>query len=251
MGLVEDGQLDATVEDLPIYIFYGPDFPGLHHVGELLAPGYYVGYVRKGDDSLRLALNSAIESAIADGTLERLYEKYGIWNDDQRELTEVAKNWPPAVDAAASRWANFGHYTWMLLRAAWTTILLSFLSMPLAIALGLAVAIGRLYGPAWVRIPCEAYVELLRGTPLLLQLFVIYYVLPNLTGVTPARVLGWRVGFGGQLLRLRSRELSGWPARHSARSDGSRPGARHDHAHGAAPGDHPAGGPHRDPAGDQ
>lgn len=199
MGLVEDGQLDATVEDLPIYIFYGADFPGLHRVGDLLAPGYYVGYVRKGDDSLRLALNAAIESAIADGALERIYKKYDVWNDDQLELAEVATNWPPATVVAESRWNNIGHYTLMLLRAAWTTIQLSFLSMPLAIVLGLAVAIGRLYGPAWIRIPCEAYVELLRGTPLLLQLFVIYYVLPQLVGVSLpefwAGVLGLAINY--------------------------------------------------------
>jgi polar amino acid transport system substrate-binding protein len=199
MGLVEDGQLDATVEDLPIYTFYAPDFPGLHRVGDLLAPGYYVAYVRKGDDSLRLALNAAIESAIADGTLERIYEKYDVWNDDQLQLTTAAANWPPTPATDQSRWNNMGHYTWMLLRAAWTTIQLSFLSMPLAIALGLAVAIGRLYGPAWVRIPCEVYVELLRGTPLLLQLFVIYYVLPQLTGVSLpefwAGVLGLAVNY--------------------------------------------------------
>jgi polar amino acid transport system substrate-binding protein len=200
MGLVEDGQLDATVEDLPIFIFYGSDFPGLHQVGDLLAPGYYVGYVRKGDDSLRLALNGAIESAIADDTLERLYKKFGVWNDDQLQLAGVAKDWPPAGAASdGSRYSNLGHYTWMLLRAAWTTIQLSFLSMPLAIALGLAVAIGRLYGPVWIRIPCEAYVELLRGTPLLLQLFVIYYVLPQLTGLSLpefwAGVLGLAVNY--------------------------------------------------------
>jgi polar amino acid transport system substrate-binding protein len=199
MGLVEDGQLDATVEDLPIYIFYGDDFPKLHRVGDLLAPGYYVGYVRKGDDSLRQALDAAIEAAIADGTLERIYKKYGVWNDDQLGLADVAKNWPPAAAADESSWNNIGHYTLMLLRAAWTTIQLSFLSMPLAIVLGLAVAIGRLYGPAWVRIPCEAYVELLRGTPLLLQLFVIYYVLPQVVGVSLpefwAGVLGLAINY--------------------------------------------------------
>jgi polar amino acid transport system substrate-binding protein len=199
MGLVERGQLDALVQDVPIGVHYGPDFPGLHTVGEPLAPGYYVGYVRKGDEPLRAALNTAIQSAIDDGTLERLYRKYGIWNDDQRQLAAVAQDWPPAIDDAASRWANFGHYTGMLLRAAWITVQLSILSMPLAIALGLLVAIGRLYGPGWIRLPCEAYVELIRGTPLLLQLFVVYYVLPQLTGVSLpefwAGVLGLAVNY--------------------------------------------------------
>jgi polar amino acid transport system substrate-binding protein len=183
MGLVQQGQLDATVQDVPIAIHYGPEFPGLRSVGEPVAPGYYVAFVRTGADRLRQQLNVAISSAVQDGTLQRLYEKYGIWNGDQLRLSEVARNWPPVVAASPSRWANMRHYVRLLLLAAWTTVKLSFLSMPLAMLLGLIVAIGRLYGPAWVRWPLEAYVEILRGTPLLLQLFVIYYVMPQFTGV--------------------------------------------------------------------
>jgi polar amino acid transport system substrate-binding protein len=199
MGLVEQGQLDALVQDVPIGIHYSPDFPGLHTVGAPQAPGYYVAYVRKGDERFRAALNAAIESAIDDGTLERLYKKYGIWNDDQRQLTDVAQHWPPAVAAADSSWQNLPHYAGMLLRAAWTTVQLSFLSMPLAIVLGLIVALGRLYGSWWIRLPFGIYVELIRGTPLLLQLFVIYYVLPHATGVSLpefwAGVLGLAINY--------------------------------------------------------
>ncbi len=185
MGLVEQGQLDATVQDVPIAIFYGKDFPGLHNVGKPDVPGYYVGYVRRGDDRLRTELNAAIRKAMADGTLERIYKKYSVWNDDQRRLAEVAKNWPPPMsETTASRWSNMPQYIKLLLRAALTTVELSFLSMPLAIAIGLVVAIGRLYGPAWIRVPFEVYVEIIRGTPLLLQLFVIYYVLPQFTGLS-------------------------------------------------------------------
>jgi polar amino acid transport system substrate-binding protein len=183
MGLVEGGQLDALVQDAPIGIFYGADFPGLHGVGEPIEPGYYVGYVRKDDERLRAALNSAIESAVADGTLERMYRKYNVWNEDQPRLAEVARDWPPEAASDTARWANLGHYAVLLLKAAWTTIQLSFLSMPLAIVLGLLVAVGRLYGPWRIRVLAGGYVELLRGTPLLLQLFVIYYVVPQFTGV--------------------------------------------------------------------
>ncbi|MCC7085890.1 MAG: ABC transporter permease subunit [Pirellulales bacterium] len=201
MGLVEQGQLDATVQDAPSVTYYGKDFPGLRVVGEPAAPGYYVAYLRPGDDKLRTDLNAAILKAMADGTLQRIYEKYGVWNEEQKRLPEVAESWPPAGAASSesSRWANMPHYVSLLLRAAWTTIKLSFLSMPLAIAIGLVVAICRLYGPWWIRVPCEAYVELLRGTPLLLQLFVIYYVLPQLTGVTLpefwAGVLGLAINY--------------------------------------------------------
>jgi polar amino acid transport system substrate-binding protein len=184
MGLVEQGQLDATVQDVPIVSFYGPEYPKLHAVGDPVEPGYYVGYLRPGDDKLREQLNAAILSAIADGTLRRIYEKYGVWNDEQLRLADVAKNWPPQMQEQESRWARMPYYITQLLRAALTTVELSFLSMPLAIMLGLGVAIGRLYGPKWVRLPLEGYVEVLRGTPLLMQLFVLYYLLPQYTGIS-------------------------------------------------------------------
>ncbi len=186
MKLVEEGRLDATVQDVPVAAFYGKDFPGLHKVGDPVASGYYVALVRHGDDKLRTALDAALIKAMNDGTLQRIYEKYGLWNDEQNRLPSLAANWPPATDnaPAASRWANFPYYMSLLLLAAWTTIKLACLSMPLAIAIGLLVAVGRLYGQKWLHIPLEAYVEFLRGTPLLLQLFVIYYVLPRFLGVT-------------------------------------------------------------------
>jgi polar amino acid transport system substrate-binding protein len=47
--------------------------------------------------------------------------------------------------------------------------------MALAVALGGAIAIGRVYGGPVVRVALTGYVEVMRGTPLLLQLFVLYY----------------------------------------------------------------------------
>ena len=58
--------------------------------------------------------------------------------------------------------------------------------MPLAMLLGLAVALLRMYGPAPVRWLMVAYVEVLRGTPLMLQLFVIFFLLPEIGLPIPA-----------------------------------------------------------------
>ncbi|AHG92311.1 polar amino acid ABC transporter, inner membrane subunit (plasmid) [Gemmatirosa kalamazoonensis] len=66
-----------------------------------------------------------------------------------------------------------------LLRAAGVTLALSLLSMVLAVTIGCAVAAGRVYGPAWSRALLGVYVEVMRGTPVLLQLFVIYYGLSD------------------------------------------------------------------------
>ena len=66
------------------------------------------------------------------------------------------------------------------MHAGGVTLLVSTLSMTLAVFVGLALASGRLYGSTPLRILTTAYIELIRGTPLLLQLFVIYY---GLSGV--------------------------------------------------------------------
>jgi polar amino acid transport system substrate-binding protein len=63
--------------------------------------------------------------------------------------------------------------------AAFVTIVLSCLSMALAVALGTLVATGRIYGRPLARGALTAYVEVTRGTPVLLQLFVLYYGLSS------------------------------------------------------------------------
>jgi len=66
------------------------------------------------------------------------------------------------------------------------TLLLSGAAFPLAIAIGLAVAVGRLHGPAWLRPLLTGYVEVLRGTPLMLQLYAIFFLLPKIGLALPA-----------------------------------------------------------------
>lgn len=53
----------------------------------------------------------------------------------------------------------------------------------LGIAIGLPTGVGRVYGPLWLQRILGAYVTLFQGTPLLIQLFFVYYGLPSL-GIT-------------------------------------------------------------------
>ncbi len=65
-----------------------------------------------------------------------------------------------------------------LLTGAYLTILISLLSFMLAIVIGLLVGIARISRFLPLRMIATPYVQFIRGTPLLLQLFFIYYVLP-------------------------------------------------------------------------
>jgi polar amino acid transport system permease protein len=72
----------------------------------------------------------------------------------------------------------------------WVTILLSVTSIAFATVLALLGALGRLSGNAVLNSIASFYVSLIRGTPLLVQIFVIYFALPQLDIVLPAIACG-------------------------------------------------------------
>lgn len=189
MTAVQNGQYDATLQDLPAARFYRDRFPGLDLVGPPESHGYYVIYTRKEDQDLRDAFDKAIARLIAAGDLRRLYEKYGIWTEAQRELDAFTGPLEVVTGKRTLRGLELlGRYWHRLLESALVTLALSFGSMPLAMALGLMIAVGRLYGPTPVRAALAGYVELIRGTPLMLQLFVLFYLL---------KLSPWVAGVGG------------------------------------------------------
>src|SRR5262249_25592326 len=118
---------------------------------------------------------------------EAIFRRWNVWNDDQpklhaRLLADPSTNPVPAsslatpgTGAAISVWQAAGRYLPALLRAALITVALSLLSIALAVAVGILIASGRIYGSAPLRLALTTYVEIVRGTPLLLQLFVLYF----------------------------------------------------------------------------
>ncbi|MBI4503585.1 MAG: ABC transporter permease subunit [Gemmatimonadetes bacterium] len=167
-----------------------------------VATGHYVGVLSRANPALRDSVNAALRAAMRNGSLERIFRHWGVWNESQLELfarQEVSAGAlsspspvgraPPLSEAKGDRGEV---YLPALLRAAGITVLLSCLSMAIAVGLGLLVAAGRIYGPALMRAGLATYVEVTRGTPVLLQLFVIYYGLSGLVRLPAflAAVLG-------------------------------------------------------------
>ncbi len=183
MKLVGDGRMDATVQDSPVAVHFLKESDSLKQAGEPVQPGelpgFYVIYYRKADVELGKQLDAAIAEGLRDGSLKRIYEKYGLWNADQEQLASKRDEpWPPPdLPDEESAWPEL---VGELVLAAGMTILLAVTSFPIAMLIGLLVALGRVYGPWLVRVPLGIYVEVLRGTPLLLQLFLIYYLIPEL-----------------------------------------------------------------------
>lgn len=67
-----------------------------------------------------------------------------------------------------------------MLVGAWLTVQLAFLALALGLAVAIVCAYLRTTGPKPVRWLVMAYVEAIRNTPLLVQLYVIFFALPGL-----------------------------------------------------------------------
>lgn len=67
-----------------------------------------------------------------------------------------------------------------LIEGVLVTIKLIILSIPSGLILGIFIAVGRVYGNKFISSLCAIYTIFFRGTPLLIQLFIIYYALPSI-----------------------------------------------------------------------
>ena len=87
-------------------------------------------------------------------------------------------------------WAAAGAAVPLVLRALETTLLAGVLGFALALLLGLPLALGRDARRATIRLPVTAGVEFVRGTPLLIQVYFLYFTLPVAGVVLPALLTG-------------------------------------------------------------
>jgi polar amino acid transport system permease protein len=67
-----------------------------------------------------------------------------------------------------------------LIEGLLVTIKLIILSIPSGLILGILIAVGRVYGNKFISSLCAIYTIFFRGTPLLVQLFIIYYAFPTI-----------------------------------------------------------------------
>jgi polar amino acid transport system substrate-binding protein len=156
--------------------------PGLTNQPTDVGVGHYVGITALDNAAFRDQMNAILLRAMQDGRLEAIFRRWNMWNDDQPRLYARLIGGEPTTQSTEQTpappptgWEAAVRYFPALLRAAAITFVLSCLSMALAITLGVLIASGRVYGPPAVRALLTGWVELIRGTPLLLQLFVLYF----------------------------------------------------------------------------
>lgn len=204
---LERGRLDGVLLDDSIADRYGTGKKGVVVAGDL-EQGAYAIATRKDEPELCAAVDGALDDMIRTGELReillraRLFdardEALFAWTkDDVRRATgelsdAIAPNdggveadasarapsgdvrAPHVEEPAEARRFDFPRFL-LFVRAAAVTLGLSVAGMALASPLGLLLAVARVYGGPFARRAAITYVELFRGTPLLLQLYLLYF----------------------------------------------------------------------------
>jgi polar amino acid transport system substrate-binding protein len=168
---LERGRLDGVLLDNIIADRYGLPRPALRQAGSL-GEGVYAIAVRPDAQDVLGAVDAALAAMIAEGELRGILERWQLWDERQGTLAAAAGAGLP--QAAGQGGLTTAHLA-LFLRGTAFTVVISLLAMALAIAGGLALSIARRYGGTALRGAATAYVEVLRGTPVLLQLYVLYY----------------------------------------------------------------------------
>lgn len=70
----------------------------------------------------------------------------------------------------------------------WITLLLLVMSISAGLVLSIPLSVARASSSPWLRIPVWTYTYVIRGTPLLVQLFIIYYGLPQFEGIRESAI---------------------------------------------------------------
>ena len=177
------GRLDAVLLDHIIAQRSLRRIGGFVLQPDAVGTGHYVAVLARANVALRDSVDAILRAGMLDGSIERIFRTWNVWDPDQARLfVQVLGGSGTRRESAspsAARAKDIGSYLPSLLRAAGVTLVLSLLAMALAVSVGLAIAAGRVYGGTTLRVALTAWVEVVRGTPVLLQLFLLYYGLSN------------------------------------------------------------------------
>lgn len=203
-----NNRIFGVLLDYPIAKYYAAPNPNLQFSGPPFGQISYGIAIRKGNTDLQHEINVALAAIVASGELRDILSRWGLWTPviagalGQPEEPSVPATEYSAFVAQHSASASLGtrlqrywSYRGMLLQAALLTLEVSIVGMAIAIAVGFTLAIMRVFGPWPLRWIATLYIEIIRGTPLLIQLLIIFYGLPNI-GISLSPLVAGILGLG-------------------------------------------------------
>jgi His/Glu/Gln/Arg/opine family amino acid ABC transporter permease subunit len=202
--LLNQGRIDATVNDsIAVYAYLAETGDKTVKIAAKTDERSEQALAARKDSGYLPELNGAIDALRASGKLAEISQKYlkadatGAPQGGTPQASGGGQNAPPVRSA----WQLILDNLWPLAKAAITaTIPLTIISFVVGLVIALAVALARLSPNVILAGVARFYISVIRGTPLLVQLFIVFYALPQL-GVKidpfPAAVIAFSLNVGG------------------------------------------------------
>lgn len=192
IALVESGRVDAIVNDeLAVKNYLATSGKTDVHIAATTPDSAPAVYAAKKGSGYMPAINKAIAEVKADGTEKAIFDRY----------------FSPKRSGSTT-WDVVRSNLWPMLRATVLgTIPLAAISFVVGLALALLVALARMSRRVLFSAPARAFISLVRGTPLLVQLFIIFYALPQLgldVPPWPAAIVAFSLnvaGYAAEIIR--------------------------------------------------
>ena len=214
---VEIGRLDGFFIDYPIALYYALHNPKLKGIGDPVGEMRYGIAVSKAHPELVTEINRALETLKRNGELEKILSKWSLLNPfvvsklslnpelaqnpSSNDSTELKKQTDLQQSSLSfkDRMKRYWSLLPLLGKGALKSLAISILAMFVAVGFGLLLAMMRLYGKKPFPMLAQSVIEVLRGTPLLIQLYLIFFGLPYLgIHLSPfvAAVIGLGLNYG-------------------------------------------------------
>ena len=168
---LDKGSADAVVFDLPALLYYiNTGGQGKAKVIDGLLEGQTFGIGLPKGSPLTAEINLALEKIKEDGTYDELHEKwFGEAALEDVEAEEAGLSFSYAIDALPT-----------LMQGVKYTIFITVVGILIGLLLGVIFGFGRLSNNVIIYGISSIYVQVLRGTPIMIQALYIYFAIPML-----------------------------------------------------------------------
>jgi His/Glu/Gln/Arg/opine family amino acid ABC transporter permease subunit len=192
--LLNQGRVDVVVNDsIAVYQYLAETGDKTVKIAAETDEKTEQGFAARKDSGLLPELNKALKDLGDDGTLATISNKY--------LKADVSGAPAQQQQQPRSTWKLIADNLWPLAKAAITvTIPLTIISFVVGLIIALGVALARLSKNKVLSNVARFYISLIRGTPLLVQLFIVFFALPEF-GIRidpfPAAIIAFSLNVGG------------------------------------------------------
>jgi polar amino acid transport system substrate-binding protein len=201
---LKSGRIDAALIDYPAAIYSISAIDGIRIVDNIDRIKYSIA-VNENNRKLLRDINRALLELFKSGKVQTIVSEWGLNNELFEEYTAKVTS-ADGVNArenlkigqtlaSVGKFQKYAKLLSIFAKAALITLEVSVGGMVLAVLLGLLFVLIRLYAPRWIGLIVAAIIEAIRGTPLLIQLFFIFYGLPTI-GITLRPLVAGMVALG-------------------------------------------------------